>query len=88
VLAGVVSGFAEFVVLATVCAAMEGRPFLLIFLTTHLAVRRIWHLPEPGASPRQRDKNQLEGCRGFIGPYPSAPLDERCSVVYAVVSLA
>jgi hypothetical protein len=31
--------------LATVCAAMEARPFLLIFLTTHFAVRRIWHLP-------------------------------------------
>ena len=36
---------AESVVLATVCTAMEARPFLLIFLTTHLAVRRIWHLP-------------------------------------------
>ncbi len=24
---------------------------------------------------------RLEGCRGFIGPYPSAPLDE----LYAVV---
>jgi hypothetical protein len=41
------------VVLATVCAAMEARPFLLIFLTTHFAVRRIWHLPESGASRRR-----------------------------------
>lgn len=29
------------------------------------------------------DENRLEGCRGFIGPFPSAPLDE----LYAVVSL-
>ncbi|GAA4006272.1 hypothetical protein GCM10022384_60670 [Streptomyces marokkonensis] len=69
------------VVLSAVCTAMEARPFLLIFLTTHLAVRRIWHLPESGASPRLRDRNRLEGCRGFNGPYPSAPLDERYSIV-------
>ena len=35
---------------ATVCTAMEARPFLLIFLATHLATRRNWHLPQPGAS--------------------------------------
>jgi hypothetical protein len=62
---------------------MEARPFLLIFLTTHLAVRRIWHLPKPGASlaidSDRRDR--LEGCRGFNGPCPSAPLDERYVVV-------
>ncbi|GGY56842.1 hypothetical protein GCM10010326_59280 [Streptomyces xanthochromogenes] len=27
------------------------------------------------------DENRLEGCRGFNGPYPSAPLDERYSIV-------
>lgn len=27
------------------------------------------------------NENRLEGCRGFIGPYPSAPLDERYEVV-------
>lgn len=26
-------------------------------------------------------ENRLEGCRGFIGPYPSAPLDELYVVV-------
>lgn len=26
-------------------------------------------------------ENRLEGCRGFNGPYPSAPLDERYSIV-------
>lgn len=26
-------------------------------------------------------RDRLEGCRGFIGPYPSAPLDERYEVV-------
>ena len=30
----------------TVCTAMEARPFLLIFLATHLATRRNWHLPD------------------------------------------
>jgi len=29
------------------------------------------------------DEYRLEGCRGFIGPYPSAPLDELYSVVDA-----
>ncbi|GGY27280.1 hypothetical protein GCM10010384_37980 [Streptomyces djakartensis] len=62
----------------------EARPFLLIFLTTHLAVRRIWHLPEPGASRMGSTvtyEYRLEGCRGFIGPFPSAPLDELYVVV-------
>jgi hypothetical protein len=29
-------------------------------------------------------RDRLEGCRGFIGPYPSAPLDERYVVVELV----
>ncbi len=65
---------------AAVCTAMEARPFLLIFLAAHLATRRNWHLPQPGAS-RARvaswRQDRLEGCRGFNGPFPSAPLDER-----------
>jgi hypothetical protein len=26
-------------------------------------------------------RDRLEGCRGFIGPFPSAPLDEQYVVV-------
>ena len=75
---GARGGVVESVVLATVCTAMEARPFLLIFLTTHLATRRNWHLPQPGASRADHDATRpAGGLPGLQRAVPSAPLDER-----------
>src|ERR1044072_9516994 len=66
---------AEVVELSTDCTAMEARPSLLIFLGTHFATRRNWHLPELGAS--LQDARPAGGLPGLQRAVPSAPLDER-----------
>src|SRR6478735_4523738 len=61
----------ELVLTATVCVAMMARPFLLIFLATHFATRRNWHLPH-------LTSRSAGGLPGLQRAVPSVPLDERC----------
>ncbi len=60
----------------------HGEAFLLIFPSGRSTGRtELAPSPRPRAAALDAAHEVPDGCRGFIGPYPSAPLDERCSVV-------
>ena len=55
----------------------RGEAFLLICPSGRMAEGRTWHLSREWP----RGHTSRDGCRGFTGPYPSTPLDERYEVV-------
>ena len=60
----------------------RGEAFLLICPSGRMAEGRTWHLSREWP----RGHTSRDGCRGFTGPYPSTPLDERYEVVPATLT--